>query len=251
MKMDQAELDLRSILMTLRRRFWLLVLLPILAAFVSGLVSYYVLTPVYAASTTLWVVKDGTGQINLNDVMLSRNLTKTYAEVAKSRAVMADAIKRLDMEGKVAVGTVQSKLSVTPVRDTEILSFTIQDENPAMAAKWADAVAEAFKDQIKTYMNVENVVVVDTATVPSSPIRPRPLMNVAIAVVLGAMVAVGLAFLLEYLDTSIKSPEDITRHIGIPVLGIIPVIDMSVEESSAQKQHRKRTARQAEEGKGA
>lgn len=249
--MEQHELDLREVFRTLYRRLWMLLALPLVAGLTAGILSLYVMDPVYSASTTLWVIKEGSGQISYNDLMLNRNLTKTYAEVAKSRAVMADAIKRLDMEGKVAVGTVQSKLSVTPVRDTEILSFTIQDENPAMAAKWADAVAEAFKDQIKTYMNVENVVVVDTATVPSSPIRPRPLMNVAIAVVLGAMVAVGLAFLLEYLDTSIKSPEDITRHIGIPVLGIIPVIDMSVEESSAQKQHRKRTARQAEEGKGA
>ncbi|HYF94946.1 MAG TPA: Wzz/FepE/Etk N-terminal domain-containing protein [Symbiobacteriaceae bacterium] len=250
--MEQNELDLREVFRVLQRRWWMIVALPLVAGLTAGILSLYVLNPVYSASTTLWVIKEGSGQISYNDLMLNRNLTKTYAEVAKSRAVMADAIERLGQEGKITVVEVQKKLTVTPVRDTEILSFTIEDENPAMAAKWADAVAEAFKDQIRTYMKVENVVVVDPATVPVSPIKPRPMMNTAVAVVLGLMAAVGIAFLLEYLDTSIKTPEDVTRHAGLPVLGIIPVIDMSVEDSPAQRQHRRRsTAKKPGEGVGA
>jgi len=250
--MEQNELDLREVFRTLQRRLWLILALPLVAGLTAGLLSLYVMSPVYNASTTLWVIKEGSGQISYNDLLLNRNLTKTYAEVAKSRAVMADAIKRLNQSGMVTDSQLQAKLTVTPVRDTEIISFTIQDENPAMAAKWADAVAEAFKDQIRTYMNVENVVVVDAATVPTSPVKPRPLMNVAIAMVLGAMAAVGVAFLLEYLDTSIKSPEDIVRHTGMTVLGIIPVIDMSIEDSQAQRAHKKRTAsRKPGQGVGA
>ncbi|HWI63883.1 MAG TPA: Wzz/FepE/Etk N-terminal domain-containing protein, partial [Symbiobacteriaceae bacterium] len=226
--MEQHELDLREVFRMLQRRFWLILALPLAAGLTAGILSLYVMDPVYSASTTLWVIKDdSSGQLSLNDVMLSRNLTKTYSEVAKSRVVMADAITRLGLSSEITVLEVQKKLTVTPVRDTEILSFTIQDENPAMAAKWADAVAEAFKDQIRAYMKVENVVVVDAATVPTSPIKPRPLMNIAVAIVLGGMTAICVAFLLEYLDTSIKSPEDVTRHVGLPVLGIIPVIDLS------------------------
>lgn len=242
--MEQNELDLREIFMVLQRRLWLLIALPVIAGLTAGLVSYFVLSPVYSASTTLWVIKEGAGaQISLNDVMLSRNLTKTYSEVAQSRAVMADAIDRLGLKGKTTVTQLQAKLTVTPVRDTEILSFTIQDENPVMAAQLADTVAEAFKDQIRTYMKVENVVVVDPAVVPTNPVKPRKMMNVAIAIVLGAMAAIGAAFLMEYLDTSIKSPEDITKHLGLPVLGIIPVIETATEESPVARQHRKRSNR--------
>jgi capsular polysaccharide biosynthesis protein len=242
--MEQAELDLREIFLMLRRRLWLLLALPAVAAVTAGLVSVYVLDPVYSASTTLWVIKDDTSsQINLNDVMLSRNLTKTYAEVAKSRAVMEDVIKRLSLKG-ASVSDLQAKLTVTPVRDTEILSFAVQDGDAVMAARLADAVAEAFKEQIRTYMKVENVVVVDQALVPDGPIKPRKMMNVAIAFVLGAMAAVGLVFLLEFLDTSIKSPEDVTGHLGLPVLGVIPLIDVSVEKAAAPHAHvrRKRKA---------
>lgn len=250
--MEQQELDLREIFRVLQRRFWMLLALPLIAGLTAGLLSLYVMDPVYSASTTLWVIKEDSSSINYNDLLLNRNLTKTYAEVAKSRATVLAAIDRLGLTGQVTVDSVQKRLTVTPKRDTEILSFDIQDGDPARAANLADAVAESFKEQIKTIMRVENVVVVDKAMVPASPIKPRTLMNVAIAIVLGGMAAVGLAFLQEYLDTSIKSPEDVTRHTGLPVLGIIPVIEFNGEETPATRQHRKRTAaNKSKEGVGA
>ena len=48
-------------------------------------------------------------------------------------------------------------------------------------------------------------------------------MNIAIAGVLGIMLGIGLVFLVEYLDNTIKTPEDIERYVGLPVLGIIPM----------------------------
>lgn len=235
--MEQTELDLREVFQVLRRRLWIILLLPVVAGLTAGIVSLYVLQPVYSASTTLWVIKDGTGQANLNDVLLNRNLTKTYAEVARSRAVMADVIKELRLQD-VTIADLQSKVTVTPVRDTEILSFTIEDGDPVMAANLADAVARAFMGQIRTFMKVENVAVVDRAMVPTVALRPRPLLNIAIAIVLGGMAALGLAFLLEYLDTSIKSTEDVARHVGLPVLGVIPMIE---SKSGEVLQRRSRT----------
>ncbi|MFZ5825010.1 MAG: YveK family protein [Bacillota bacterium] len=236
--MEQAELDLREIFLVLRRRFWLLAMVPLLAALTAGVVSYTLLEPVYRASTTLWVIKDGQ-QINYNELLLSRNLTKTYAEVARSRAVMADVIKQLGLQG-VTVEALQKKLTVTPVRDTEILSFAIEDTDPAMAARLAAAVAESFKGQIRTYMKLENVVVVDPAVVPTNPIKPRKMMNIAVAFVLGLMAATGLAFLLEYLDTSIKSPDDVSRYLGLPVLGVIPVLEMKSQPAAEARRVRQR-----------
>ncbi|HLO02845.1 MAG TPA: GNVR domain-containing protein, partial [Symbiobacteriaceae bacterium] len=187
---------------------------------------------VYSAQTTLWVIKDDTSQLSYNDVLLSRNLTKTYAEVAKSNAVLDEVIKSLALTG-TTTGQLRDRLTVTPLRDTEILSFVVEDGNPARAAAIADAVATAFKGQISLYMKVENVAIVDRAIVPTSPIKPRSLMNVAVAVVLGGMAAVGLVFLLEYLDTSIKSPEDVNLHLELPVLGLIPTIEIPTEAGGA------------------
>lgn len=221
--MEQTDIDLHEIFRIMRRRLWVLVSLPLIAGLVAGVVSLYVLQPVYQASTTMWVVKEGAGPISMNDVLLSRNLTKTYAEVARSRAVMLQVVETLQLQG-LSLDALQKKLTVTSVRDTEILSFAVKDANPQTAAILADAVAEAFKAQISKSIKVDNVTVVDPAQVPVAPISPRSKMNVALAIVLGGMAAVGLIFLLEYLDTTIKTPDDVARYLGLTVLGVIPVI---------------------------
>lgn len=219
--MENRELDLRDVLHVLRRRLLLIVLLPVLAAVAAGLVTEFLLTPVYQASTTLWVIKAGAAPISYNDLLLSRNLTKTYAEVARSRAVMAEVIDRLGLGG-VTAEDLQEKLTVTAVRDTELLSFTVEDSDPALAALLADAIATAFIGQIHVFMKVENVVVVDPAQVPAEPVRPRMALNLTAAFALGVMLAVGMALLLEHLDTSMNTPEDVRRHVGLPVLAAIP-----------------------------
>jgi len=67
-----------------------------------------------------------------------------------------------------------------------------------------------------------SVVVVSEASVPKSPIKPNKKLNVAIAFILSFMAFTMLAFILEYLDNTIKTPEDINRELGLSVIGVIP-----------------------------
>ena len=67
-----------------------------------------------------------------------------------------------------------------------------------------------------------SVMVVSEASLPDSPIKPNKKLNVAIAMVLGFMVFTLLAFVLEHLDNTLKTPEDINRELGLPVIGVIP-----------------------------
>ena len=82
----------------------------------------------------------------------------------------------------------------------------------------ANNMAEIFKSEISQIMRVENVEIIDPAVVPVTPVKPRPMLNIAIAFVLALMVGVGLAFLLEYLDHTIKTPNDVEKFLELPVL---------------------------------
>jgi len=77
--------------------------------------------------------------------------------------------------------------------------------------------------RITEAMQTSNVTVVDPGIVPEIPVRPRKLLNVAIAAVLGVMVGVGLALLQEFLDTTVRSPEEVESVLQLPVLGQIPL----------------------------
>jgi non-specific protein-tyrosine kinase len=70
--------------------------------------------------------------------------------------------------------------------------------------------------------STSNILQVEPASVPVNPVRPRIMLNTALAAVVGLMLAVGTVFLIEYLDTSIRNPEDIERALSIPIIGFIP-----------------------------
>ncbi len=66
------------------------------------------------------------------------------------------------------------------------------------------------------------VEIVDTAKPGPRPVRPNKPLNIALGVIIGLVVGVGLAFFIEYLDTSVKTIDDVERSLGSPVLGVIP-----------------------------
>ncbi|MBS3948525.1 MAG: lipopolysaccharide biosynthesis protein [Dethiobacter sp.] len=84
-----------------------------------------------------------------------------------------------------------------------------------------------------------SLMVVARAVVPTNPIKPQKVLNVAIAFVLGLMLSVFLAFFLEFLDNTIKTPADVQRHLAIPVLGSIPLYGPQAKSAgSGRRGHR-------------
>lgn len=84
-----------------------------------------------------------------------------------------------------------------------------------------------------TSLKANNVRVIDPAEVPSTPIRPKKTQNMLIAAIVGLLGGMALAFLIEYLDNTIKTTDDVERYMKIPLLGCIPIIDKSF--SGAQR----------------
>lgn len=221
--MSGQEMSLPRFLAILRRRLALLLLLPLLAAVGAALISLYLVQPVYEASTTLWVIKGGSDQIDYNTLMLNRNLTSTYGEVAKSRAVMRQTLEQVELPGLTEEG-LQKLIRVTPVHDTEIMSISVEYTDPVAAATLANTVAGVFKAQIQSFLRVDNVAVVDPAMPPLKPVKPHVPLNVAAAALLGVITAVALAFLLEQVDQTVKTPSDIQQLLGLPTLAAVPVM---------------------------
>ncbi|RJX24819.1 MAG: hypothetical protein C4554_08080 [Dethiobacter sp.] len=229
----EEEFELRDIWEVIIKRWILVVLISLGAVIASAIVSFYVLTPQYEASTTLMVLHaPEAGQEyypRSSDIQLSRQLVKTYGEIVKSRRVAEAALAMADQDKRISLGALQGKIKVGLVKDTELIHITVADEEPLIAAYWATLVTRAFMEEVVKIMRVENVNILDKAVSPSSPVSPRPLLNMAVAFVLGVMVALGLAFLLEYLDNTIKLPKDVINTMQLPVLAAIPDFSRKVK----------------------
>lgn len=220
------EISLREIYYIVKKRIGLIIALLIFAVLASGLISYYVLDEVYEASTTLMVGKPKdyleNNKIEYNELLINQRLVSTYGELIKTRKVADRVVNNIDLPYSSSV--LREKIRVSLIKDTEIISIAVTDENPELAAKIANETAQVFMESVKDIMRVENVQIIDVAQAPTSPIQPKPIMNIAIAAVLGLMLGVFITFLIEFLDTTIKTPEDIEKHLGLAVIGSIPKV---------------------------
>ena len=226
MENTEYEIDLREIFGMLKRRWLMIFSITFIAVMAAGVISFFVLSPVYESSSTLLVSykQNQESVMTYNDMQMSQKLVNTYSEIIKSRSISEEVLKKLDLD--LTTDELSGKITVSKVSDTEIIRINVQDQDPAVAALIANTVSEAFKKEVKSIMTVDNVSTIDPAIAPENPIKPNKMMNVAIAGVLGVMVSVGLVFVLEFLDRTYKTPTDVERHLGLPIIGAIPDMEL-------------------------
>jgi len=220
-------IDLREIFRIIKKRLLIIIFIPLLAVLVSGIISFFVLKPVYESYSTLLVAKTYQGDqaymLQYNDILMANQLVKTYSELARSRTVAEQVIKREALE--MTPEEFSEMIEVKPFKDTQLIQITIKNQDPELAARLANSEARVFTEKVVEIMKVDNVNIIDVAEVPTDPVKPNKKLNIAIAGVLGIMAALGLVFLLELLDQTIKTTDDITRQLKLPVLGTVPVFD--------------------------
>ncbi|MEH6991046.1 YveK family protein [Cytobacillus firmus] len=230
----EETISLKELFQTLKKRFSLIIAITIVAVMVSGIVSYFLLTPIYQSSTQILVnqAKDEQGVYTAGEVQTNLQLINTYNVIIKSAAILELVKKELDLD--ITTGALNEKVTVQSEQNSQVVTISVQDEDPQMAANIANKTAEVFQKEIVSIMNVNNVTFLAKAELGEnpSPVKPQPLLNIAIAMVLGLMAGVGIAFLLEYLDNTIKDEQDIEKAVGLPVLGVIATIEETNESSS-------------------
>lgn len=227
--MEETTIELREYVEILMKRIWMIVLVTVIATATSGIISYFVLTPIYEASTQLLVNKsENKSEVlmpDFNDIQTSLKLIETYNVIIKSPRVLENAIKN---EGWDLTSTeLSEKIKVNAVQNSQVMSITVQDPDPVLAVNMANGIANTFQTEIKQIMSVDNVQILAEAKMGEevSPVKPKPLLNMVIAFVVGLMTSVGIVFLLEYLDNTIKTEQDVERVLGLSVMASISTMD--------------------------
>ena len=156
---------------------------------------------------------------------VTQKLAVTYGEIIKSRAVLDDVIKNLKLDDKYE--DLANNVAVSPVKDTQIISISVQDTNKQKARDIANEIPKVFTKEAKRITKANDIQVIDKAILPKDSVKPNKMINIAIAAVLGMMIGFFVVFLIEYLDNKIKTPQDIEKHLGLSVIGVIPNEDMA------------------------
>lgn len=225
-EMEEQVISISEIFEALKKRWILIVSITLVATLISGVLSFFVIKPTYETSTKVFIGKEESNQegYNTNDIQMYQKLLQTYAETIKTNEVVQAAINSTN-NTDLTVPAVKGALTVTPVSDTQILQIKYQNKNPEVAKEILESITNEFVILAKELVPNGNVRVIEAVQLPENPVAPNKKMNVAIAFLLGLMVSVGLVFLIEYLDNTFKSKEELERELDIPVVGIIPEVE--------------------------
>lgn len=224
-EMEEQVISLSEIFEAVKKRWIMIVSITLAATIISGLVSFFVIDPIYETSTKLFIGKEESDETayNTNDIQMYQKLLQTYAQAIKTKDLVGEAIKNLsyDLEENAVINS----LTVTPIADTQILQIKYQSKSPEEAKQILKNITKEFIAISKELVPNGNVKIIEEVQLPENPISPNKTMNIAIAFLLGLMVSLGLVFLLEYLDNTYKNKEQLEKDIDIPVLGAIPDFD--------------------------
>jgi len=240
----EETISLQELGRTIRKRMSLIAILTILAITISGVISYVLITPIYQSSTQILINQEKVDATALSPATIQSDLQliNTYNVIIKSPAILEKVVKELDLA--TSASELNGQITVNSEQNSQVVNITVQDPSPKNAAAIANSVASVFQEEVKVLMNVDNVNILAAAELPDNPtpVKPNPLLNMAIAAVVGLMLGVGIAFLLEYLDTTIKSEQDVEDSLGLPILGLIsPIPDSEmITTNQTIMQRRKR-----------
>ncbi|MGE7918962.1 YveK family protein [Viridibacillus sp. NPDC093762] len=236
----EETISLHDIFKTLKKRIFLIISTFILAVSIAGGVSYFLLTPVYEASTQILISKKESkqNQFMAQDVQANLQLVNTYSVIIKSPIILSKVVDTLNLD--TSLETLNKKLNVSSEQNSQVINVSVQNPNLEDAVDIANTTAEVFQEEIPKLMNVDNVKILSPAveTKNSKPVRPNPILNMAIGALIGLMIGVGTAFLIEYLDKTIKTEQDVSELVELQILGLISPI--SQKKSKNKKNNKKR-----------
>lgn len=237
----ELEIDLVELLLRLLERWKSIVVGALVGAVVMGIYSFMFATPLYEATSKLYVLSASDSAINLSDLQIGSYLTNDYTEVFNTWEV--HEIVRQNLGLTIERDQLSKMLRVSNPGDTRVLALTVSNSDPTLAAAIANEYASVAKQYISATMKTDEPTDFSEALVPKNPVSPNKTRNVALGFILGAFVVCAFVVVQFLLDDKIKTSEDIRKYIGIPVLAVIP------ENDGAEKAANKKDGKGANAGR--
>jgi len=223
----ERELTLRDIGQILRKSWIFLTVLMLCGALAAYGISAYVLEKKYEANAMMIVSVSvsassdpSVASMTVADYTLNTKLVNSYSILCKSERVLNQVKEKLNID--MSIKDISEMIKVTSKSDTDIINITVSDTSPQLAQSIANTLVDVFKDEVSEIMKMDNVQVIDYATVPTEAVSPNVKNNILIGLAVGLLIALAIVVLKFLLDDSIKDDDLITEITGAPVIGSIP-----------------------------
>lgn len=217
---DEIEIDLREVFFAIKRKILLIVAAGLLCGCIACAYTKVFVTPIYTSVSNMLVLTKETTLSSLADLQLGAQLTKDYTVLINSRPVLQKVIENLDLD--MDYKELRETITITNPDDTRILELSIENPDPVTAKEIADELASVSSAYIGDKMEVVPPKIIEKGEIPTERTSPNMLKIAILSILAGLVVATGAIVLLEVMNDTIKTEEDIVKYLELTTLAAVP-----------------------------
>lgn len=231
----EDEIDLKELFFALKKKAWLIIVAGLLMGCIAAGWSKFMMTPMYSSTSSVLVLSKETTLTSLADLQLGSQLANDYKVLITSRPVLEEVIENLGLS--MGYKELKAAIAVENPTDTRILNLTVSNPDPILACEIVDELAEVSSAYIGDKMEVTPPKVIETGEVALYPDSPSIKKNALLGVLAGAVVAAGIITVLNVMNDTVRTEEDIARYLNLSTFAVVP--DKAQEKRTRSKKNRK------------
>lgn len=225
------NIEFKRILDILKSKILLIVFILICSTLLGYVYSYYYVIPEYKSTATLLLIPNETSEnktITSADLNLNAELISTYSNIAKQPKIIKQVITNLNLN--MTEQEFLKKMQVRILPSTYIIELSITNTQSQMAMRINKELSNVFLNEIKEIYNLDNIGIIDEASMPDLPDNVNHLKDIAMFFAGGIGICAMMVICIYIFDNTVKAEEDIERYIKIKTLGKIPLNTNSKHE---------------------
>lgn len=235
---DEIEIDLKDMLYLILDKIWIIIFATIICALFAAIGTKLLIEPKYQSTTKLYVInRQDVNKVTSADLATGSQLTKDFQILVKSRPVTEQVIAELNLN--MSHEQLVSCIVVNTPEDSRVLEITVTYTDPYTAKALADALGNVSALKMVSILEMEKANIVEPGNVPFSPSSPNIVKNGILGGIVGGFLVIALFLILYFLDDSIKNSEDVEKHLGLTILGNIPLDDDLMESRRVRAELKK------------
>lgn len=246
-KDEEVEIDLLDLLSFYWARKWLIIAAFLTGAIIVGLVTFYLITPRYTATSKLYMVSASSDSIvDLTDLNIGTSLSTDYEQLLQVRPIFEEVIEKekLPYTYEQLLGMV----TISTITDTRILTISVESTKPDEAMRIANRLANLATTELPRLMDTSKPNVAEEAIFPEEKSSPSLSKNVVIGALVGMVLVLVVLTFFYMTDDTMKSAEDVEKEFGIMPLTVIPEGDVASISDEKEKEIQKEKAKRRKKG---
>ena len=229
------EIDLRVIFVILKKNILPLILVTAIIAAGFFVYSKFFIKKQYSADAVLIVNNktENTNTVANTEITAAQSLADVYSIIIKSAAVLQPVVEDEQLKNTfpqhrtLTYEKLRNALKVSSVNNTQVINISINNVDASYAKALIASIVDKAPAIIKDRVEAGSVNVIQAAKISNNgkPVSPNVTRNTIIGALIGFVLTLAVVFIREFTNNTFKTEEDITKSLGIPLLGLIPAVD--------------------------